>query len=112
MSAPASAAAATISRARPRSPRWFSPISATTITLRRGDSPWEESVLVIGLPPKGQHRPQMTDSPWKKTADQPAHRTDKPWHRYVFDADARAFVGDFEGLYQAESEGQWDAWNQ
>ena len=41
-----------------------------------------------------------------------AHRTDKPWHRYVWDVKNRRFVGDFEALYQAAEEGGWDAWHQ
>lgn len=38
--------------------------------------------------------------------------TEPPWHRYVFDSEERRFVGDFEAMYQAEAQGQWDAWHQ
>jgi SAM-dependent methyltransferase len=35
-----------------------------------------------------------------------------PWHPYVFDAERRVFVGDFEGMYRAESEEGFDSWRQ
>jgi SAM-dependent methyltransferase len=34
------------------------------------------------------------------------------WHPYVFDAEGRRFVGDFEGMYQAERRDGFDAWHQ
>lgn len=36
----------------------------------------------------------------------------QPWHPYVFDLDRRAFVGDFESMYQAEARLAFDSWHQ
>jgi trans-aconitate methyltransferase len=36
----------------------------------------------------------------------------EPYHPYVFDTERRKFVGDFEGMYQAELEGNFDSWHQ
>src|SRR5947209_2013368 len=36
----------------------------------------------------------------------------QPWHRYVFNTDRRAFVGEFESMYQAEAEAGFDSWHQ
>jgi SAM-dependent methyltransferase len=36
----------------------------------------------------------------------------EPWHPYVFDAERRRFVGDFEGMYRAESQEDFDSWHQ
>ena len=36
----------------------------------------------------------------------------EPWHPYVFDSEGRRFVGDFEGMYRAEVEGDFDSWHQ
>jgi SAM-dependent methyltransferase len=36
----------------------------------------------------------------------------QPWHPYVFDIDERRFVGDFEGMYRAETEDGFDSWHQ
>ncbi|HEX8855850.1 MAG TPA: methyltransferase domain-containing protein [Thermoleophilaceae bacterium] len=36
----------------------------------------------------------------------------KPWHPYVFDEKNRAFVGDFESMYNAEQELGFDSWHQ
>lgn len=38
--------------------------------------------------------------------------TERPWHPFVFDAEGRRFVGDFEGMYRAGVEGQFDPWFQ
>jgi SAM-dependent methyltransferase len=54
----------------------------------------------------------MTDVPEDQPGEEPRHGGDKPWHPYVYDPAARAYIGDFEGLYRAEAEGRWDAWNQ
>lgn len=34
------------------------------------------------------------------------------WHPYVFDTERRRFVGDFEGMYQAELRDGFDSWHQ
>jgi 2-polyprenyl-3-methyl-5-hydroxy-6-metoxy-1,4-benzoquinol methylase len=34
------------------------------------------------------------------------------WHPYVFDTERRRFVGNFEGMYQAEARGRFDSWHQ
>src|SRR2546421_8994663 len=34
------------------------------------------------------------------------------WHPYVFDLEARRFVGDFEGMYRAEVDEGFDSWHQ
>lgn len=36
----------------------------------------------------------------------------RPWHPYVFDTEKRAFVGDFEGMYRAGVDGNFDPWFQ
>jgi SAM-dependent methyltransferase len=36
----------------------------------------------------------------------------EPWHPFVFDQERRAFVGQFEAMYQAENERGFDSWHQ
>jgi SAM-dependent methyltransferase len=36
----------------------------------------------------------------------------QPWHPYVFDAEHRSFVGDFESMYRAEATRGFDSWHQ
>ena len=37
---------------------------------------------------------------------------DKPYHKYVFDADKRRFVGNFEKMYRNEENEHFDSWHQ
>jgi len=36
----------------------------------------------------------------------------QPYHPYVFDTGSRRFVGDFEGMYRAEADRNFDSWYQ
>ena len=38
--------------------------------------------------------------------------SERPYHKYVFDAESRQFVGEFEEMYQAEDKEQYDSWFQ
>jgi trans-aconitate methyltransferase len=36
----------------------------------------------------------------------------RPYHKYVFDAEKRVFVGDFDEMYRQEEEQHFDSWDQ